>query len=66
MPEDFCECGRPFNSERNRRLDKCRFCEKLEGKKKLAETGEFVENQPTLYYEDGLTYFIEKQPEFDD
>jgi hypothetical protein len=66
MPEDFCECGRTLNSERNKRLDMCRFCERREKKKQLEDVDEFVESQPTLRFEDGLVYVIEPQPEFDD
>jgi hypothetical protein len=66
MPEDWCICGQPLVSERNKRLDMCRLCERLEKKKQLEEVGEFVESQPTLHYEDGLVYVIEPQPEFDD
>lgn len=66
MPEDFCKCGRQLVSERNKRLDKCRLCERLEKKKNIEDASEFVEAQPTVHYEDGLVYVIEKQPEFDD
>lgn len=66
MPEDFCGCGRQLISERNKRLDKCRVCEKLEKKKNIEDASEFVAAQPEIHYEDGLIYVIEKQPEFDD
>lgn len=66
MSAEWCECGQPLNSERNKRLDMCRFCERLERLRIIEESSGFVENQPTLRYEDGLIYIIERQPEFDD
>ena len=66
MPEDYCECGQPLNSERNKRLDKCRICENFEAKKKIEDSTGFVERLPEMRYEDGLTYITDHQPEFDD
>jgi hypothetical protein len=66
MPEDFCECERQLVSERNKRLDKCRVCERLEKKKNIEDASRFVAAQPDLSYGDGLIYVNDKQPEFDD
>lgn len=66
MPEDFCQCGRQLVSERNKRLDKCRVCEKFEKKKNIEDASGFVDAQPEIRYQDGLVYVIEKQAEFDD
>jgi hypothetical protein len=65
MPLEFCEiCSRPLNGIR-RELEICRFCESRKNKE-IEDVSEFVENQPDIKYEDGLTYIIEKEPEFDD
>jgi hypothetical protein len=34
--------------------------------KGIEDVGEFVKAQPEIKYEDGLTYIIEKEQEFDD
>jgi len=41
------------------------ICERLK-EQEIADTSEFVNKQPTLSYEDGLTYVIEPQPGFED
>lgn len=66
MPDDWCKCGLILNSERNKRVGMCSFCERIENRKIIENTAGFVERQPEIKYEDGLTYIIERREEFDD
>lgn len=66
MPAEWCEkCGRPLSGNARREVEACMICERLQ-EKEIADTSEFVNKQPELRYEDGLTYVIEPQPVFDD
>lgn len=66
MPLDWCEkCGRLLTGNARREVEICMTCERLK-EKEIADMSEFVNKQPTLSYEDGLTYVIEPQPVFDD
>lgn len=44
----------------------CSFCERIENRKIIENTAGFVERQPEIKHEDGLTYIIERREEFDD
>lgn len=66
MPDDWCKCGLILNSERNKRVGRCSRCEKIESRKIIEDTSGFVESQPEIKYEDGLTYVIDQKEEFDD